>query len=245
MTDEATPNLPVSWEQELAKDARAVAKLERAMLSQISLRAGVMMLQKMPVPDNKLQCVIVASAFQNRYYTEAFDADTPKNPDCFSLSLDGKNMVPHDASPNKQSNTCESCEQFKWASAEKGRGKACKSTRRLVVLPAKSVIEGGARKAEMAMLTVPVTSIKNWAAFVNGAAAEYRRPPWGLLTQIHVVPDPKTQFQVKFEAVGLVDESALGDVHSRIPAAIEFLMAPYDASGDSTEKEPVKTSKKY
>jgi hypothetical protein len=240
-----TDNLPINWEEELAKQATAVANLERLSLSNISLRAGVMMFQGVPVPGNKLECVIVAAGFMHRYYSKAFDPNNIQSPDCFALSTDGQHMVPHELSVDKQADTCERCPQFQWKSDPKGgRGKACKEVRRLVVLPAKSVIEGGARKAEMAMLTLPVTSIKNWSVYVNGAATEYRRPPWGLLTQISVVPDPKSQFQVRFETIGIVDESVLGDVHSRITTANDVLMTPYEG-GDTEEKQPVKDSKKY
>jgi hypothetical protein len=240
-----TDNLPVNWEDQMAADAKEVATIERTSLSQISLRAGVMMFQGMPVPGNKLQCVVVGSAFQNRYYKDKWDPNNPSNPACFSLSLDGRNMVPHESVEEPQSNTCDSCPQFQWKSDPGGgRGKACKSGRRLVVLPAQSVKDGGAKKAEMAMLTIPVTSAKNWSTYVNGAAVEYRRPPWGLLTEISVAPDAKTQFQVRFETIGIVNEQYLGDVHSRIGLAQDVLMTPYDTA-EQVERAPVKDSKKY
>lgn len=238
-----TDNLPTNWEEELEKSAKAVANVERATLSQISLRAGVMMYQGIPVPNNKLECVIVAAGFQNRYYKGKFDPKNISSPACYSLSLDGQNMVPAPEAPEPQAESCERCPNFAWGSDPGGgRGKACKAGRRLVLLPAKSVIEGGARKAEMALLTIPVTSTKNWAAYVNGCAAEYRRPPWGLLTSVSVTPDPKSQFQVRFETLGIVENSYLGDVHSRMDQAHSVLLAPYEASA---EEAPVKDSKKF
>lgn len=240
-----TENLPVNWEDKLAGEARAVALIERTSLAQISLRAGVMVYQGMPVPNNRLQCVVVASAFMNRFYKDKFDPDNFAAPACFSLSIDGQHMVPHEESREKQAKTCDGCPQAQWGSDLNGRrGKACKSGRRIVVLPAKSVSEGGARKAEMAMLTLPVTSIKNWSTYVNGSATEYRRPPWGLLTEISVMPDPKTQFQVRFETIGIVNEQYLGDVQSRIEQAKSVLLTPYEAT-ETAEKPAIKESKKY
>lgn len=231
----------VRWDEELARQAKEVAALERPSLSNISLRSGVMMLNGMQVPGNKLQCVIIASAFQNRFYKDRFDANNPSSPVCFSLSPTGVDMVPHADSVDVQSESCEDCPQYKWGSDPLGgRGKACKATRRLALLPASALaggLDNAVKQAEMAVLTVPVTSGKNWANYVNSIAVEFQRPPWGMLTEITVQPNPETQFEVKFQAAGIVkDDTTLGELHKRIPAAEVILLTPYDATGNSEEK---------
>lgn len=244
MTDE-TKNLPTAWDERLAQDAKNVASTEVPKIPQISLKGGIMAYQGVAIPGNKLSCIILGSAFQHRWYEGEFDPNRPATPACFALSLDGDNMVPHDDSPKKQSETCETCENFKWGSNPKGgRGKACKAGRRFTVLPAAAVQAGGVKKAEMAMLTCPVTSVRNWANYVSSLSNEYRRPPYAMLTEISLHPHLKNQIELKFEAIGMVeDESSLAEIVNRLAMSEAILMAPYEFSESAERPEPRKNVK--
>lgn len=233
-TEDSKNTLPVAWDEELAKSATEVAALETPKLASFSFRAGVLAYQGVALPGNKLECIIVASGFVHRLYEGAFDADNPQAPICFALSLTGEDMEPHEASANPQSDKCETCENFKWGSAEKGRGKACKAGRNLIAIP-KTALENGIAKAEMGKMTIPVTSVRGWANYVNALATQYRRPPWAMLTEVSVVPDVKTQFQIKFTPTGMVGEEHLAAIRSKIEMANAVLMAPYEHS-ESVEK---------
>ncbi len=224
----------VRWEEMLAKEAKEVANLERPALSQISTRGGFLKYQDQPIPGNKLACIVVASAFENRFYKGKFDPNKRENPTCWALSLDGENMAPiPDHVKNPVAEACDSCPNFQWGSAGEGsKGKACKSVRRLALIPSGSVKDGNAKTAEVALLSVPVTSAKNWANYVNQCSAEYARPPWALITEVYTEPDPKTQFQIRFKTIGMIQDEMLGDLHKRIPAIQDILLAPYDNSGN-------------
>lgn len=228
-------NLPMRWDEEMAKHAKAVAAVERPALSMISLQAGQMKLAGQLIPGNRLPCIIVASAFQQRYYVSRFDPNKPATPVCFALSRDGQDMAPHETSSQKQNEDCLSCPQNRWGSdPTPGRkGKACRLSRRLALLPADSVKDGTVERAEMAILTVPVTSLKHWSAFVNQCNAEHQRPPWGMLAAVSTHPS-QNQFDVKFEILGLVGEEALPSVYKRISQAEEVILSPYD----NAEQEP-------
>lgn len=226
-------NAVTRWDETLAKEAKEVAAMERPALSQISTRGGFLKYQDQAIPGNKLPAIVIASAFENRYYKGKFDPNKRENPACWALSLDGENMAPNPAHVKEPiSETCESCDFFKWGSAGEGsKGKACKSVRRLALIPSSSVKDGNAKTAEVALLSVPVTSAKNWANYVNQCNAEYSRPPWALITEVYTEPDPKTQFQIKFRTVALIPDEMLGDIHNRIPNIQEILLSPYDSSG--------------
>lgn len=135
---------------------------------------------------------------------------------------------------------------FAWGSDPKGgRGKACKSARRLAVIPAGQITSLEAiAKAEMAMLTLPVTSGKNWANYVNAIASQYQRPPWAVVTEVRVEPDMKSQFQVKFDVKGFIGEEYLEAVHSRIEGAQKTLLTPYEDQPQVESKAP-KEGRKY
>jgi hypothetical protein len=235
-TEDSKNTLPVAWEEELAKAAQEVAATETPKLANFSFRAGVLAYQGVAIPGNKLECIVVASAFQHRLYEGAYDPDNPATPICFALSLSGEDMAPHELSKVPQSDRCETCENFKWGSAEKGRGKACKAGRRLIVIP-KTALVNGVAKAEMGMATLPVTSVRGWANYVNALATQYRRPPWAVLTEMSVVPDVKTQFQVKFTPIGIVENEHLAAIRDKIEMANVVLLAPYEFSENAEPKD--------
>lgn len=239
-------NMPVRWDEKLAESAKEVASLERPALSQISLRAGQMTYQKQPVPGNKLLVVIVASCFENKLFKVKFDPNKYEAPSCYALSLKGENMSPHEDAKEKESETCDTCEQNKWGSAGNGsKGKACKQVRRLALIPAAALKDGNVATAELAVMSIPVTSARNWANYVNTIAAEHQRPPWGLLTEIRTEPDAKTQFQVKFETKGLVTDDYLPQIFKRIGPAENILLTPYDESGVVAQAPDPLPNRKY
>jgi hypothetical protein len=239
--------VPVAWADKLAESAKEVAKLERPALSQISLRAGVMTYQKQPVPGNKLMTVIVSQAFENKWFGDKkFDPNKYEAPGCYALSLTGEAMVPHEDAKDPQADNCEVCEQSKWGSAGGGsKGKACKEVRRLALIPAAALKDGNVATAELAVISIPVTSARNWANYVNTIAAEFQRPPWGMLTEISVVPDARTQFQVKFEAKGLVSDEYLPQIYKRVEGANMVLLTPYDDSGTVAQAPDPLPNRKY
>jgi hypothetical protein len=227
----STENLPVKWEEELAREAKEVAALETPALAKISLQAGVMQYQGVAVPGNKMECIILAMAFERRFDTKPFDPSNISPPDCFSLSLDDSDDVgPWPTIEEPQSDTCATCIQNQWQPNPRKPGKnhkPCKERRRLIIIP-KSALETGILKAEMAMITVPVTSIRYWGAYVNQVAAAYRRAPWRVVTEISVHPDPRTQFAVKFATVDVFGEEYFADISTKRNEAIKAVLQPWD-----------------
>lgn len=237
----------MNWKEELVTSAKEIANRERPATSQIGLRAGVMMYQGQQIPGNNLDCIIIASATEYRYDTKPFDPNNIQPPDCFSLSLTGEEMVPSDKAMDIQAERCDLCPHSKWAPNPKRPGKnhkACKERRRLALLPADVLKTGNFKTAELAVLTIPVTSVKYWGTFVNGLVAEYSRPPWAMVANISARPHPVNQFEVNFKAVSLIPDEHLGQIHARIPQAQEVLLVPYDSSGMTVPgSDPMKPAK--
>lgn len=236
-----------NWQEELAKEAKEVASRERPSTSQIGLRAGVMMYQGQQIPGNNLDCIILTSATEYRYDTKPFDPNNIAPPDCFSLSLSGEEMVPSDKSVSIQAERCDLCPHHSWSPNPKRPGKnhkACKERRRLALLPASVLQTGNFKTAELAVLTIPVTSVKYWGTYVNALAAEYGRPPWAVVANIAARPHPVNQFEVNFKTVKPIEEEFLGGIRSRIAMAEEVLLTPYDASGLTVPgSDPMKPAK--
>jgi hypothetical protein len=208
-----------------------------------------------PVPGNSMEVMILGYVFENRYFKNRFDPDKKEDPVCFSLSATGENMVPDDASGEKQGAACAygQCDKFEWKSDPVTRkGKACKEIRRLVMIPG-SVLrdeEAGIARAELAFATIPVTSVKNWSAFVNRVAAEYQLPPWAVLCKLSVAPHARTQLEVTFEPLaGVSKDSILDALDRKRQAAMKIAMKTYENSGGegvvTTPAPAPKTGRKY
>jgi hypothetical protein len=241
MSDEAT-NLPTTWEGELAKHAVAAAQAERPMLGFISLKAGVMTYEGQAIPGNKLNCIVVGSIQERTFYEERYDPNNTATPVCFAfhLGIDNVPWIPDNHSPKKQHAECVTCPRNAWGSDLNGRkGKACKEKRKLVVIP-----QSGNSK-EMAIISVPVTSVRNWSNYVNGVAASAKRPPWGVVTEISVAPHATKQIEVKFSPVEVLPDDKLQEVFDKIPMAMAVLSQPYEAQPEpAAEPEDAKPKKK-
>lgn len=231
--------LPPEWETQLAESAKDEAAVEQPAVQAFSLRAGVLSYNNQPMPDNKMRVIVAASAFENALFINKFDPNNIISPLCFALSENGEEMAPHDQSYKKQNDACLGCVNAEWGSdpnSPSGRGKACKETRRLALIPEDALADVG--KAQVAMLRVPVTSVANWAQYVHMLAASAKRPAWSVITEIQVVPDAKKQFQVKFTPVDAInDPKVLTELQETRKRAQQAVMTPYAMMTEEQFKE--------
>lgn len=240
--------LPADVMSELAQHAQNAAAQERPSVSTISLKAGQMSYAGQPVPGNKLDVIVVASVYENHWYEGDYNPNKIVSPDCFAISLTDAGMAPHENSLQPQCEQCADCPLAEWGSDPKGgRGKACKETRKLAMIPV-SALEGDPEdilKAEMATMKLPVTSVKNWATYINQISAAYRLPPFAVLTRVSTAPDARTQFKVNFEFIGAVQSvEQIRAIQRKIEEAHRLLLTPYDKKKEEDEEEAAPTTKK-
>jgi len=224
---------------ELAKDAKASAALERPSIGNVSLRAGMLSYEGDPVKGNKLRVVVLAASHLNTFYTKSWDPENPSSPDCFALSEDGNGMAPHENVVTPKADKCSTCPNFQWGSeirdGKPTRGKACKESRRLVLLP-ESALESAqdVQSAELAMMRLPVTSVKVWANFINSLAATVSMPHYAVITEVTTQPDIKTQFKVVLTPVDTIkDPEILRAVMAKRAEARIATMVPFAAVEES------------
>jgi hypothetical protein len=236
--------------ERLAAQAKAAAATERPAVGRISLKSGVMSYGGTAMPGNKTEAVVVASVYRNVFYAGRYDANNIVNPNCFASSESDKGMAPHSNVAEPEHATCDGCPNNEWGSDPNGgRGKACKQTRRLVLIPGHAV-EGGAaavNTAEFAVMDLPVTSVKNYSGYVNALAASAKMPPFAAVAEISVVPDAKTQFKVNFKPMRVLPtEELLVAVEGRMSSALALGLEPYEesATGGATEAAPAKAPAK-
>lgn len=239
----------VNWSEELAKRAQSAAAIEENVGgggSFISLKGGRLSFQGAEVPGNTMNVVVVDHILEYAYYGQRYDADNPANPMAFAFGRDENTIRWHENSVEEidgeaiRGELCKDSEINQWGTADQGRGKATKNLRRLALLT-EDQIENADEIADapVTYLKVPVTSVKGWAGYVRQLEKTLQRPPFGVITEISVVPDPKTQFKLQFKLVEAIED---GDVIEALMAKqdvvaeeIDFPYAPFD---EEAEEKP-------
>lgn len=220
------------WDDRMAKYATEVAATEKTSGKFISTKGGVLTYGGAQMPGNKMTVVILDHIMENHLYSSDYDAGNPSSPVCFAFGRNGDEMAPHDDSSEPQNDACKGCPANQWGSAEKGRGKACKNIRRLAMLTEEGLED--IESAEVAYLRVPVTSVRAWAGYVQSIATNMRRPPFGVVTEIGIVPDPSSQFRLTFTHVQNIEEDdvleALEARREKVGCEIDFPYAVYEAA---------------
>lgn len=235
--------LPGSVMERLAAKAKDEAAKERPSVSKISLQGGEMSYGGNPMPNNEMEAVVVGSFAINTYYSGPYDPDNIVNPDCFALGEADEDLEAHANVPDEKvpgdSRICSECPMGQWETDPRpgSRGKACKEKRRLVLAPVGEDTDYS--KCELAVLDVPVTSVKNWGTFVNGLAASANIPPHACVTLIKLNRHKKYQYTLEFTGLrGLDTEEQLLAVEARRDEAKRIACTPYEANQEEAEPEP-------
>lgn len=262
----------VRWDEELAKQAEVAAGMEANTGGGqfFSTKGGQLSWQDAPLPGNQMAVVILDSILENVYYEGRYDPEVPQGPTCFAFGREEKTMAPHQLviDAGKQmcgaGGLCAGCDMNEWGSSDVGRGKACRNTRRLAMIPAGTFNPAGKfelfedeehfASVAMGFMKLPVTSVKGYASFVKQVAGALRRPPFGIVTKVMVRPDPSTQFKVVFEPLmSLPDElmSAIMQRHEEAKSTIDFPYQPSDEEatppkrGSRAAQKPAARGRKY
>lgn len=251
------------WDEELARQAELAAGMENSTATGqfFGLKSGVLSFNDAPLPNNEMAVIVLDAVLENVYYEGKYDPDSPQSPMCFAFGRDEKTMAPHKivVEASKQqcgaSGLCSGCEMNEFGTAEVGRGKACRNTRRLAMIPA-GTLENGKFKpftdeehfesASIAFMKLPVTSVKGYAAYVKQVAGALKRPPHAIFTKVKVVPDPKSQFKVTFEPLSQVPDDLLGAVmqrHEEAKSVIDFPYTPFEEEEAPPPRRGAKAAK--
>ena len=225
------------WKSDLVASAEKVAQNEGTDSSAITIQHGRMMYREQEVPGSTMDVIVVASTTERCYYDKPYDPDVISSPRCFAQSLETRGLVPHENVAEPINDTCEGCGLAEFGSAKQGKGPACKTYRKLMLIHG-DVPASDIPKTEMAYIKVSPTSVKNWGKYAQQLVASSGLPPWGAITKLSVVPDKKTIHQVTFSAVApLKDEDVLSAVHARITEAEEKLLKPYSYDEEEEDTE--------
>ena len=238
-----TAKAVANWDERLAGYDTEVAATEQTGGGKfISTKGGRLSIGGAEVPENKMTVVVLDHIMENHHYTERFNPDAPTSPVCFAFGRNEAEMVPHENSTEPGSDACKGCPLNEWGSADVGKGKACKNIRRLAVITEDGLED--IENAEVAFLKIPVTSVKAWAGYVQAVANNLKRPPFGVVTEVSLVPDPSTQFRMQFKLVEAIEDSeALEALIARREQVANEIAFPYQPAEEAPVAAPKKAGK--
>lgn len=218
-----------------AEAARAMAQSTAGTSKSIKTAGGVFTIDGQDAGDT-LNVIMLDSILEHAWYgvDGQYDPDNPKTPECFALGRIEKQLVPHEDSPDPQSDECKTCHWNKFGTADRGRGKANKNIVRMMVISEDDLddIEG----ADARILKVPVTSVKYWSSYVKGITDVKKSDPIKVLTEVKLVKHPKFQFEMKFRQIGDVDEDLVGELIDKSDSIQSELFQPYRPFEESEEE---------
>lgn len=246
----------VSWKEQMAKLTAEVAEAEKPSGVYLSFKSGVMSINDVPVPGNRMPIIVLDSVFENKYYEGRYNPNKIVSPTCWAIAREDSELAPNkELVDDQQSIKCEGCERNEWGSdPDGGRGKACKNTRRVAIIHADALKGGPAaiKKADVIVFSPPVTSVKNYSAFANQVATVLKVPPLAIEAEIAVEPDAKNQFSVHFRANSQIeDESLLVALLEKRESIKDMMMRGYPKNSEieqgaaPIERGGLNKSKKY
>lgn len=134
------------------------------------------------VDAGPVELVIIDFTNHNKLYDGPFDQNNPQSPICFAIGKTIKDMAPSPNAPEPQADSCAECPMNQFGSD--GKGKACKNTRELAVVP-----PDGDPEAPLMTLSVSPTGIKNYDAYVATTAKLHAAPPVKFITEVSMRED--------------------------------------------------------
>lgn len=220
----------------MAEKAGAVSSREEAPGGNtISTRNGKFSLGGDELGDT-MDVIVLGFAHLNTYYDTPYDKENPTPPECFAIGMEGKGLTPHENGPEPQDEGegCDACWANQFGSAERGRGKACKNQRRLVVMENVDELE----TAELAVMTLPVSSLKNWRGYIRELEKMHHRPPEGVITRFTFEDAEDYEYPVAELAETIDDPERLQATMERAETkeVEELLLRPY--TYEEAEEEP-------
>lgn len=190
----------------------------RSSGSYIGFKNAQLKVDGITIPANQLDVRVLAALSERAWYSKDFDADVVQVPDCYALDSD----VPHDQAANPQAETCAACEHNKWGSATRGKGKACRESARVIVIPANVPLAS----AQMYTAKVPVTSLSTVTSFTS-RCGQANKLMGEFVTKLSVTEDKKTFFKVHLTPTEVTPEMDMAALLKCQDAAYQLAMTPY------------------
>lgn len=241
----------VTWKEKMAAVTAQASAMAAPKGGFLSFKSGRLSYDDTPIPGDKINVVVIDFLLENTWYKDDYNAMKPASPSCYAFGRDESELEPHDdceaPQGSEESTLCADCPNNEWGSDRKGgRGKDCKNTRRIAVIPADTLLKGpdAIRKASVVMCKLPVTSIKLFSKFVNEVTKVLDVPMFGVIVELSLTPNPATIFQVNWKVMNKIDhQDILEALYHKYVANEKDMFQPYPKMEE--DAPAASASKKY
>lgn len=212
------------------KLAEDLAKQQEKTQASSGKSLSITQKKKFKAPDgsetDSRTVVIIDFLTANLFYDRIYDPNNPVPPACFAISITPEGGIPSAKAPAPQGDDCASCPQNQWESGPRGKGKACKNSRRVAVVFPEDLDKGD--EAIMVMSVAP-TSLRAFDGYVNKLAREGVLPCM-VTTELSFSED--SDFPQLVLAVGdPLDDNDIALAYPLREPAMELLQVEPDVSG--------------
>ncbi len=151
-------DLQAQLEAELAAQKQSLP----GTTSRIGTKGKIFSLPDGTTSEGPLQCIILDWRWQHSFFEGIYNSNNPKPPVCFASSKYEHELKPDPSSEKPQAEDCESCPKNVFGSGISGKGKACKNSARLAIVPANPT-------ADMTpwVIDIPPTAQKGLIGYIN------------------------------------------------------------------------------
>lgn len=223
----------VNYDEILAKRA---AELSKKIAPPSGDKIRVTQGKKFVFPDGTegpgpFRAIILDFVSANEYYANPYVRGEVVPPDCFAIHEEPAMLAPSKNAPKPQSENCSACHWNQFGTARVGKGKACKNTRLLAVLP-----PDFDATTPVWLLSVSPTGIQAWDRYAATIYGQFNSTPARVITTIAF--DPKVDFpSLRFGNPEPLEEELLGSVVGRLEEARKRLLTEPDYSSLIAQKE--------
>jgi hypothetical protein len=213
-----------NWKDRMAVLTKQTKLAEKPAGGFISFKGGRMTLADEIIPGDKLRCIIIDYRKDYEFYDKPYNPNVPAIPSCYAIVRPHEDLTPWSRDPETgewkteasdpqvaPGVMCEDCPMFQWGSDLKGgKGKACKTSRRLHVFAADDCTNPAdvARASYMTMIP-PATSIDNFQKVANQIVNVLDTPIFGAVVEISVTPHDRFLFMVHFKIIEQIKDEGL------------------------------------
>lgn len=226
----------VHWKDRMQAVKVVAQEAEKPQGGFISFKGGRMSFGDEILPGDKLNAIIVDYRMENDLYKAKYVAGVVRSPDCFAIvrpdelqspwrlmrpdeeGYEPDTLVSDSEDPQVEpGDGCADCPMNEWGSASLigdktpgARGKACKTSRRIMVLAADDcTTPEKIARAQVVTMIPPATSVDNFSTCMNQISKALDTAMFGAVVEISVKPHPKFLFQVHFKVLQQIQNEEL------------------------------------
>lgn len=128
---------------------------------------------------DEIHGVIVDFVAKKAFYQNSFDKEDVVPPNCFAIGFVQHNSLePSENSPDQQHDACATCPKNAFKSADNGKGKACKDSYIVALLP-----PDADENTPLMTLSISATGIKPFEKYVRDLARDFGKAPYCFVTE--------------------------------------------------------------